>query len=776
MRKKITVDSWKLAIVPHREVAAGFDAKTLDEVLNCRGTVIAASVPGNFELDLMKEGLLEDLYYGENVLKAQKLEDRHLFYAADFVLENSEECDPFLTFEGIDAVSEIYLDGKLLGKTENMFISHSFPLDGIASGRHEIVVHIIPVALYSQSHPTPLGCRALPYNQDSLSVRKSPSMYGWDIMPRIVSGGLWKPVSVEYLPKKRIEEAYIYTKSLTGTTALIQASVRVGGELLNPGELYYTVEGACGESRFFGKGAIFGSVRTIRMTLPDAKLWMPKNYGEPNLYDVTVTLYHNETVCDRKKFAFGVRTIELERTSLSGDDGEFCFRINGKKIFCMGSNWVPPDAFPSRHSEYQRRGLEMLADLKCNIVRCWGGNVYPDEDFYDFCDRNGILVWQDFSMACGVYPNDAEFLKNMESEARAIVCALRNHPSLLIWSGDNECDYSYCALTVYRDKEKILKFDPNENLITRGLLSRIVRENDPSRPYLPSSPYLDPLAFEKETPAEDHLWGPRDFFKGEYYGTDPAHFASEIGYHGCPSPETLKRFIPEENLMNWGDSKLCDDRAWLTHSASMEPVPGTHYAYRIPLMTSQIERIFGKAEENLADFALQSQISQAEAKKFFIEKFRIGKWRRTGIIWWNLIDGWPQISDAVVDWYGCKKLAYHYIKASQAPFCMMVDEPEEGMLTLCAANDTREEKCVRYTVTNLETGETVLAGECTVQSDVTTRVAKFPEESGACYLIQWEGDAVGKNHFVAAIGDGISLCGYSSWMKQIGYWDLKEGF
>ena len=180
--------------------------------------------------------------------------------------------------------------------------------------------------------------------------------------------------------------------------------------------------------------------------------------------------------------------------------------------------------------------------------------------------------------------------------------------------------------------------------------------------------------------------------------------------------------------------------------------------------------------ENLDEYALQSQISQAEAKKFFIERFRIGKWRRTGIIWWNLIDGWPQISDAVVDWYGCKKLAYYYIKASQMPFCMMVDEPDNGILTLCASNDTRKEMSVKYTVTNLATGKTVLEGNCTVSSDTAARIAKFHEEAGACYLIEWDGDCSGKNHFTAAIGDGIDLAAYSDWMKKIGYWDLREGF
>ncbi|MBQ1965603.1 MAG: hypothetical protein II348_02905, partial [Clostridia bacterium] len=714
------------------------------------------------------------LYQSDHVLEAQELEDRHLWYAAEFTLESCQDTEPFLIFGGIDTAAEIFLDGALFGTAENMHIPYEYSMKNLSAGSHEIVVHILPATLYSRQHPTPLGCTAQPYNIDSLGIRKAPYMYGWDIMPRIVSGGLWKPVTVEYRPKFRLEEVYLYTASLSGTKATLRAMVRVGGSLCTPGKLVCTVEGTCGDSHFSRTFPMFGSTCGTSLSVPEAKLWMPKNYGDSNLYDVTVSLRYQEMLCDQKRFSFGIRTVELERTSLAGDDGQFCFRVNGRKIFCMGSNWVPPDAFPSRHNEYQRRGLEMLSDLGCNIVRCWGGNTYPDEDFYDYCDRNGILVWQDFSMACAKYPNDAVFLSKMEMEATAVIRTLRNHPSLLLWSGDNECDVT--SGTVLQDGRVILRKDPNENLITRELLPRVLRENDPARPYLPSSPYMDPKAVEFRTPSEDHLWGPRDFFKGTYYGTAPAHFASEIGYHGCPSPESLKKFIPQEHLQSRGDATCCSDPVWLIHAAGMEPHTDTVYAYRIPLMTKQVERIFGKASESLEKYALQSQISQAEAKKYFIERFRIGKWRRTGIIWWNLIDGWPQISDAVVDWYGCKKLAYHYIKTSQTPFCMMVDEPINGELGLVASNDTENSVSVHYTITDLVSSAVIRQGECTVPPNSATKILAFPETSGTCYQIQWDGDARGQNHFTATIGDGVDLDTYFGWMKTLGFADLLEGF
>ena len=188
------------------------------------------------------------------------------------------------------------------------------------------------------------------------------------------------------------------------------------------------------------------------------------------------------------------------------------------------------------------------------------------------------------------------------------------------------------------------------------------------------------------------------------------------------------------------------------------------FPYRIPLMTRQVERLFGAAPRDIQKYALESQISQAEAKKFFLEHFRIGKWYRTGILWWNIIDGWPQISDAVVDWYGTKKLAWHYIKNSQTPFCMFCDEPDgEGNLTLCAANDSRDTVTVSYTVTEVLTGRPVAAGSCTVKSDETARIALLPEMAGGYYHICWQGDR-------------IRLEDYVEFLKKTGYYEKLEGF
>lgn len=774
------INGWQLALVRHSEVKSGFSAKSIGEITSAGKTIIPASVPGNFELDMHAAGLIDDPYYADNIIELQKLEDMHLWYFTTFDFEHIDGQDTFIEFGGIDTVAEIYLDGELFAKTENMLIPHTFALDAVPAGRHELVVHILPSCICARDYRISSSSFAMGYNSDSLVLRKAAYMYGWDIMPRAVSGGLWKPVRIIHKPKTRIEEFYLSTRAISTAekTAGLSLSLRLHTDRDLIYDLHYGIEGRCGDSAFSYDYHPFSTYNTNLFIVNNAKLWMPKNYGEPNLYDVTITLFAGDTALDSKSFKYGIKIVELERTSLAGEDGEFVFRVNGKKIFCLGTNWVPLDAFPSRFAELQPRALAMLDDIGCNMVRCWGGSLYPDEDFYDFCDAHGILVWQDFGMGCAHYPDDERFCRLLEEEALYIVQSFRNHASLALWSGDNECDsFVYGQLTTTVDGRTVRCVDPNDNLPTRTVLKRVIRNNDYAHPYLPSSPYYDTLAFTSgKSTSEDHLWGPRDFFKGNYYGTAISHFASEIGYHGCPSPETLRKFIPEEHIHAYGDCDICNDRMWLTHAAAMVPEYGNSYTYRIPLMTKQVNRLFDEVPDDIQKYALESQISQAEAKKFFIERFRIAKWHKTGILWWNLIDGWPQISDAIVDWYGTKKLAYSYIARSQQPFCLMFDEPKDGRLTLVAANDTRDTVSVHYTVRELSTGRTVLTGDCSVPSDTSAPIAEIPETHGGFYLIEWDGGAAGKNHFTASIADCLNLEEYVSYMKESGFWSALEGF
>ena len=468
------------------------------------------------------------------------------------------------------------------------------------------------------------------------------------------------------------------------------------------------------------------------------------------MYNITVELLKGDSVVDVYSTRLGIRSVELIRSSITNQEGngEFCFIINEEKVFVNGTNWVPLDAFHSQDVKRLKQGLELLSDLNCNMVRCWGGNVYEDHAFFDYCDENGIMVWQDFSMACAIYPQDDAFAEKIYDEAQKVIKKLRQHPSLTVWTGDNECDL------VYADWE--FRKDPNQNRLTREVLPRVLAEHDPTRPYLPSSPYIDECAFANGGSVnlpENHMWGARSYYKSGFYKNSTAHFASEQGYPGSPSTESLKKFLSPEKIWPYQSDE------WIIHGASPESAPDAEYGnttpfyFRTGVMAKEIGELFGDIPNELVPFAVASQIVQAEAVKFFIETYRIGKWRRTGIMWWNILDGWPQISDAVVDYYFCRKQAYYAIKMSQQTICLMFGEMGDWGMNLHGVNDTKEEVKVRYRVRNLfEDGNVVLEGTATISPDSSQGINFLPFSAAkqAFLLIEWENDDIkGRNYYLA---------------------------
>ena len=750
---------WKIAYAHHKE-ALEKQYCTVSALENAGFDVLAASVPGCLETELMKAGKLDDLYFSTNTLQAQKLEDVHVWYYTNIKIEKKNQ---FLRFEGIDTFSDIYINGQLVKFTDNMFISYDVDKN-LHIGENEVVVHIKPTMLEARKFTPPAISYALRYNYPGLYVRKAAHMFGWDIMPRIVSAGLWKEVRLLERKPDSIEQVYLLTHEIKDCAdgekkAFLRCFIHTNLSGVFAQDYRVKVEGVCGDHRFCVEQRLWHTATKLFFDVPNSKLWWPKNAGEQNLYDVTVTLLCGETVCDSYRFAYGIRTVELERTEITDSDGngEFCFRVNGKKIFILGTNWVPMDALHCNDQTRLPKALELLEDIGCNMVRCWGGNVYESDEFFDFCDQKGILVWQDFAMGCGIYPNEPEFAKRLEEEAIFQIKRLRNHPSLALWAGDNECD----------QEMRFANLDPNLNSLTRNVLKKCVELHDYAREYLPSSPYISTPAFRGEgLMPEDHLWGPRDYFKGPYYKDTFCHFASETGYHGFPSTESLRRFLKNPEKLFKEEGVPTDE--YLVHAASPELDPNAPYAYRIKLAYDQVVTLFGKASENLEDFVRQSQISQAEAKKYFIEKFRIGKWKRTGIIWWNLLDGWPQVSDAVVDYYYNRKLAYHYIKRSQQPVCLMLDEPENGQCRLVAVNDTPYDKQLEYTVTRFSDNQTVLSGTCIVPADGIIQPDSFivAENEKEFYNIQWTVEEKNyQNHYFTNILD-IDYEGYLNALKE----------
>ena len=744
---------------------------------------IRAEVPGNVELDLQRAGLLpKDLFFGDNIYKIRKYELYDFCYERTFELKDVPSDERvILVFSAVDTIADYFLNGEHIGSSDNMYIEHTFDITEKLKKSNLLQVYIKSAVSEGMQYTFEPSMGALQDGFEAIHLRKAASSYGWDIFCRAVSAGIWRSVYIETRKRNRIEDLFFETLAASEHSAKLKLTYnfdiepryfRTFDEKTGQyNRLYCEMDMVCGTHTFSLHFSCNSNRGFHKMTVPSPKLWWPTGYGDPSLYTVTVKLYtHDGELLDTKSTRIGIRTVELEKTILSGRDGKFIIKINGEPIMCKGTNHVPLDPFHSRDAAKYDRLLELLVDSRCNILRCWGGNVYEDTRLFDLCDENGIMVWQDFAMACATYPTDTDFCNKLHEEAKSVIKKLRRHPSLILWCGDNECDQFYYVHDVG---------DPNNNVLTREILPRAVFTYDPHRPFLPSSPYVSPENYKEllrtgscSSCPETHLWGPRNYFKSPVYTENGANFISEIGYHGANSIESLKKFLPADHL--WPGDSVTEDEYWLCHAACVD-VQDSPYRYRIKLMFEQTHAFFGRPPQSLEEFVFMSQVSQAEANKYFIERIRLKKWNKAGVIWWNMLDGWPQFSDAVVDYYFDKKLAYEYIRRVQGKVLVAFDEPRGWELNAMLCNDSRETFEVAYEVMDADSGETILSGTTHIGANANKMIASVRVSTGdqKMYIIRYTyGGITEYNHYVLG-HPPFGYEKYKNWLKILAKTDPR---
>ena len=720
------------------------------------GTV-KATVPGNCELDLVRAGVLPEPEVGLNVRKFRAYEGHQWLYTRTFMGWCPGPDERYeLVFDGIDTLADVFLNGEKIGETDNMFLRHRFDVtEKLLRGENTVQVLLRSVLLDARGRTLGELGYTMMGGAEGEHCRKAGHMGGWDIFPRLFVSGLWRDVRLETSPRTRIDQTSWVVRGidLKARTAEIAGTFRVNLPFAELDKAQVTV-------RLSRKGKVAAESvfpashfhQPFRLTVKDAEFWWPRSFGEPALYDTTIEVRAAEgKVLSRASERIGLRTVELVRDDVYGSErpGQFLFKVNGKPIYIRGSNWVPLDALHGRDAAYLKPTLEMFRDLNCNMIRVWGGGVYEPDAFFDWCDENGMLVWQDFMFGCAMFPFDPEFQRKVRAEAVATVLRYRNHASLALWSGNNENDF---APRWRLGCDSSVLWDPANDVTSRVTLPTVVREYDVSRPYLPSSPYFSPdVIAGRAQPSEDHLWGARGYYKVDYYTNSPCWFASEMGYHGCPGRKSLERMMTKGKVYPWTAVTGTDPHAdykWNDEwqfKASDPWLNGFGFG-RNSLMTNQVKLMFGEVPTDLDDFIFCSQVVQAEAMKTFVELFRSLKFRRkNGLIWWNVRDGWPQISDAVVDFYGERKRAYAALKAAQAD--QLVCITDDGRVT--AVNDTLGPVRGRVTVTDRASGRTVFEKAYDVPANAAAELGRVTWKGQGVLDIAYEqGGFAAKNWFL----------------------------
>lgn len=739
-------------------------------IAGLKTTRLSATVPGNVELDLLAAGMIENPEIGNNIYKLRPYEFCQWMYSRHFTAPSLVDGQRLiLDFEGIDCIADIWLNGEKIGSADDALIAHRFDVTGKAKAGDNLLQVVLRSAVL-EAQKELVGTYSFRHYTESVWIRKPRHCYGWDIMPRLVSAGLWRDVSLIVQDPVSISDVHwvtVDTDPATGNvSAFVDVQVKYPASKIDKVKLHVKLE-KDGSTAYEIERILPTFAWRTEFKLDKAELWWPKGYGDPALYDGTVSIVDEDgTVLASDTRKVGFRTVRLDRSEMIKDgEGEFSFFINGERIFVRGTNWVPLDGFHSRDARWVDSTLDMVVDLNCNMIRCWGGNVYEDTPFYDRCDREGIMVWQDFSMAGVIYPQDDRFVSKLRDEIKQVVIKFRGHPSLAIWSGNNENDNSLLwTLPTFH-------IDPNRDVISRKMIPEVLYEFDPTRPYLPSSPYFSEEAFQngcqRSDLPQDHLWGPRGYYKDPFYKDAQAIFVSEIGYHGAPNKESVEKMFTRDCRYPWTRDGDWNEE-WMTKS--VRPLPFfVEFEGRNDLMTKQINLLFGFRPKTLEDFIAASQSTQAEAMKYFVEKFRGERFRRTGIIWWNVRDGWPIVSDAIVDYYNSKKLAYTYLWNAQRTVCVLINDEEEGVLPLRAVNDSFVPAEGKVKVTDVESGKVIYNGKFSVGSNDRSLVAGLPVPHGqGVLLIEYEtGGQKFRNHYLYG-APPFDFKSYQRWLKEAG--------
>ena len=731
---------------------------------------VKATVPGNCELDLVNAGLLPPMEIGLNTRLLRPYEGYQWLYTKTFMKPAVPAGGRvMLRFEGVDTLADVFLNGAKVGETANMLIAHRFDVTKkLKDGENTVQVLLRSVMCESQHETLGELGYSMQAGAEGESFRKAGHMGGWDIFPRAFVSGLWRDVALDVEDAVRIDQPAWIVRDLGKTWATLHVTCRVQApfRLMDRAKMRWTLSRggktvSVRETKFdaYQKMNAFWHVNGI-------ELWWPKGMGAQPLYDATIEIVGEDGATLAKNASrIGFRTIELERDDVYGPDrpGQFLFKVNGEPCYIRGSNWVPLDSFHSRDGQFLRSTIEMWDDLNCNMVRVWGGGVYEPDEFFDYCDEHGIMVWQDFMTGCSVFPQNDAYAKATEEEVRAIVLKYRNRASLAIWSGNNENDGAF------RWKLGRIGRDPNKDRNSRRTIPDVLYEFDVTRPYLPSSPYYsEDVVAGKAKQSEEHLWGARAYYKVPFYTNSPCWFASEMGYHGCPNRASLEKMMSKDKLYPWtrinpGKDPKKDyiwNDEWRFKASDWQL--GEFGQRRNSLMTNQVKLMFGGVEETLDGFIAQSQFVQAEAMKTFCELFRSRKFTRfNGLIWWNVRDGWPQISDAVVDYYGGKKPAYFALKnAQQDQIVCVVDDG-----TAWAVNDAMKPVKGAAKITDAASGKVFLEKEFVIPANGKCAIGRVPFKGQGVLKIAVTLDGKPfRNHFLYGVPP-FDWAKVKEWMK-----------
>jgi beta-mannosidase len=626
-----------------------------------------AVVPGSVYADLLRAGKMEDPFYRDNEDAALALSYHDYEYIRTFSVEKDMLLGDrvLLRCEGLDTLAKVSVNGQVVAETDNMHRTYDIDMKPfLKAGENEISIVFASSSKYiterhgeNPIYGIPDAVQGFPH------LRKVHSMFGWDWGPQLPDAGIWRSISIVSYREANLEDVFIAQEHGKGQ---VRVSVDIQARL-------WTDEDVRAEltiKKIDGQTAVYeGNVSLIKdkldhssfrfdVDIPNPELWWPNGFGKQPLYTVEVRLTKAGKTLDDKQYTIGLRTLGVKREKDQWGES-FAFEVNGVQIFAQGANYIPEDNIFSRATiEQTERLLRDCVDAHFNCIRVWGGGFYPGNDFYDLCDKFGLIVWQDFLFACAVYEMNDTFTHNIREEAIDNVKRLRHHASLALWCGNNEMEWGWEEW----DFPKIPRLRADYIKQFEVVLSDVVRKYDPQRFYWPSSPSSGG-SFDKpnnENYGDVHYWEvwhslkPFTDYRNYYF-----RFCSEFGFQSFPDIKTVHSF------------SLPEDRNIFSYVMEKHQKNGAANGKILYYLSENF-----KYPKDFESMVYASQILQAEAVKYGVEHWRRNRGRCMGSIYWQLNDCWPVASWSSIDYYGRWKALHYFTKRFYAP--VLLSACEEG--------------------------------------------------------------------------------------------------
>lgn len=657
-----------------------------------------AKVPGTIHQDLINHNRIPNPFYGMNEEAVQWVENEDWMYRTSFVVteEQLNRDAAVLELDGLDTYTDVFLNGALILRSDNMFVGHKVPVKSVLrKGENRLLIRFRSAVKEALPQWETNGFD-YPADNDhsskrvSIYTRKAPYSYGWDWGIRLATCGIWRPVRLVFSDVARIEDYYVRQASVSASKADVDNRLEITNVTSQPVSAllkvayHYTANDTKEVQKQIELRPGENTV-SLPVMIDNPHLWMPNGWGEPSLYKFTASVSVDGVEVASQERQVGLRSI---RVVMEDDEHgkSFYFEVNGHPMFAKGANFIPDDALlPNVTPERYKRILEDVKAANMNMLRVWGGGIYEGDKFYDEADRNGILIWQDFLFACTTYPHDPLFLKRVEAEAEYNIKRLRGHASLAMWCGNNEI-YEGVRYWGWKNKytaEAFAEMNRGYDVLFRQLLPDMVKRFDSDRFYMHGSPYEANWGRpESWKIADSHNWG-------TWYGRKPfesfdseiPRFMSEYGFQAFPEMKTIRTFAEEK------DFEL------------ESPVMNAHQKATIGnALIKQTMSLYYKVPAKFEDLVYVGLVLQGHGMRHGIEAHRRNRPYCMGSLFWQLNDSWPVVSWSSIDYYGNWKAMQYQSQRAFAPVLINAIKEGDDLCVYLISDELQDRDDVRLTV------------------------------------------------------------------------------